>query len=199
MTDTVESGSRSRTRRAILDAAVVVFSQRRTASLGDVAAEASVARSTLHRYFADRAELVHALAQDVLVAVEKVITEAALDQGTPREALHRLAAGYFELGPRIFFLFNEPTFNAPDADERVKQFFERLDEIGKPIEELILRGQREGVFAASLSVDWIIRMFWWMVYIGWEAVDEGALPRLSAPATILQTIEHGISTPPATP
>ncbi|WP_433005759.1 TetR/AcrR family transcriptional regulator [Kribbella sp. CA-294648] len=199
MTDTVESGSRSRTRRAILDAAVVVFSQRRTASLGDVAAEASVARSTLHRYFADRAELVHAIAQDVLVAVEKVITEAALDQGTPREALHRLAAGYFELGPRIFFLFNEPTFNAPDTDERVKQFFERLDEIGKPIEELILRGQRDGVFAASLSVDWIIRMFWWMVYIGWEAVDEGALPRLSAPATILQTIEHGISTPPATP
>lgn len=199
MTDTVESGSRSRTRRAILDAAVVVFTQRRTASLSDVAAEASVARSTLHRYFADRAELVHALAQDVLVAVERVITEAALDQGTPREALHRLAAGYFELGPRIFFLFNEPSFNAPDPDEQVEQFFQRLDEIGKPIEALIRRGQREGVFAASLPVDWIIRMFWWMVYIGWEAVDEGALPRLSAPATILQTIEHGISAPPATP
>ncbi|WP_020389188.1 TetR/AcrR family transcriptional regulator [Kribbella catacumbae] len=195
MTDTVESGSRSRTRRAILDAAVVVFSQRRTASLGDVAAEAGVARSTLHRYFADRAELVHALAADVLVAVEKTIDDSALDQGTPREALHRLAAGYFELGPRIFFLYNEPSFNAPEPDERVKGFFQKLEASGKPIEALIERGHREGVFATSLSADWIIRMFWWMVYIGWEAVDEGALPRLSAPATILQTIEHGILAP----
>lgn len=195
MTDTVESGSRTRTRRAILDAAVVVFSQRRTASLGDVAAEAGVARSTLHRYFADRAELIHALAADVLVAVEKAISDAALDQGTPREALHRLAAAYFELGPRIFFLYNEPSFNDPEADERVKGFFQQLEESGKPVEALIERGHREGVFAASLSVDWINRVFWWMVYIGWEAVDEGALPRLSAPATILQTIEHGILAP----
>ncbi len=195
MTDTVESGSRSRTRRAILDAAVVVFSQRRTASLGDVAAEAGVARSTLHRYFPDRAELIHALAADVLVAVEKAISDADLDEGTPREALHRLAAAYFELGPRIFFLYNEPSFNNPDADERVKAFFAQLEQSGKPVEALIERGHREGVFAASLSVDWINRVFWWMVYIGWEAVDEGALPRLSAPAAILQTIEHGILAP----
>lgn len=199
MTDTVESGSRSRTRRAILDAAVIVFSQRRTASLADVAAEAGVARSTLHRYFADRTELIHALAADVLVAVQKTISDAALDQGTPREALHRLAAGYFELGPRIFFLYNEPSFNNPDADDQVKDFFAQLEEIGKPVEALIERGHREGVFAASLSADWINRVFWWMVYIGWEAVDEGTLPRLSAPATILQTIEHGICAPPATP
>jgi AcrR family transcriptional regulator len=196
MTDTVESGSRSRTRRAILDAAVVVFTQRRTASLADVAAEASVARSTLHRYFADRAELVHALAEDVLGDVERVMTEAALDQGSPREALQRLTSGYFGLGPRIFFLFNEPSFNDPEPDERVRAFFSRLDEVGKPVEALIERGHREGVFAESLTVGWITRMLWWMVYIGWEAVDEGDLPRLAAPATILQTIEHGILRPP---
>ena len=72
-----------------------------------------------------------------------------------------------------------------------------LTKVGKPVEALIERGHREGVFAETLTVDWITRMLWWMVYIGWEAVDEGALPRLSASATILQTIEDGILSPPS--
>jgi len=197
MTDTVESGSRSRTRRAILDAAVVVFARRRNASLGEVAAEAKVARSTLHRYFADRSELVHALAEDVLVAFERAIADAALDQGPPQEALRRLIAGYFGLGQRIFFIFNEPTFNQPDPGPEVLRFFEKLDRAGKPVETLIDRGHRDGVFAATLGVDWITRMLMWMVFIGWEAVEDNALSRLAAPATILQTIETGILTPPA--
>jgi len=194
MTEAAESGSRSRTRRAILDAAVVVFTQRRTASLGDVAAEAKVARSTLHRYFADRAELVNAIADDVLVAIEQAIEDAAVDEGSPQEALRRLSAGYFNLGPRIFFLFNEPTFNRPDPPPEVERFWQRLEEVGKPVERLIERGHRDGVFAPGLSVSWIIRVLWWLVYIGWEAVEEGDLPRLGAPATILQTLEHGILT-----
>jgi len=197
MTDTVESGSRTRTRRAILDAAVVVFAKRRNASLSEVAAEAKVARSTLHRYFADRAELVFALAEDVLVGFERAIADAELDQGPPLEAFRRLVVGYSALGQRIFFLFNEPTFYQPDPDPDVARFFEKLEQASKPIEALIDRGHREGVFAANLSVDWITRILMWMVFIGWEAVEENALSRLAAPATILQTIETGILAPPS--
>ncbi|WP_433159485.1 TetR/AcrR family transcriptional regulator [Kribbella sp. CA-247076] len=192
-----ESGSRSRTRRAILDAAVEMFSKRRTASLGDIAAEAQVARSTLHRYFPDRESLVRALAADVLVLVEQTVQEAQLDQGPAREALQRLMAGWFDLGPRLFFLFNEPSFTTtyPQAAQWVQDFFTRLDEVGKPIEELIARGHADGVFAQSLPPAWISRLVWWMVYIGWEAVAEGDLTRLTAPTAVLQTLESGILTP----
>lgn len=195
MTDTVESGSRSRTRRAILDAAVRVFAQRRAASLADVAAEAKVARSTLHRYFADRAELVHALADDLLAAFERVITEAETGKGSAREALHRLIGGYLGLGERIYFLFSEPTFNQPDPDSEVAKFFEKLDVVCEPVEVLIVRGQDEGVIARNMSIDWIMRMLLWMVFIGWDAVEDKALSRHEAQAIVLQTIESGILTP----
>jgi AcrR family transcriptional regulator len=197
MTDRAESGSRSRTRRAILDAAVLVFSKRRTASLGDIAAEAQVARSTLHRYFADRDALVRALSEDVLELIERTIQEAQLDQGPAREALHRLMTSWFDLGPRLFFLFNEPSFNVtyPEPAQWVQDFFTRLDEVGKPIEELIARGHADGVFAQSLPPAWISRLIWWMVYIGWEGINEGELTRFNGPAVVLQTLESGILTP----
>jgi AcrR family transcriptional regulator len=197
MTEMVESGSRSRTRRAILDAAVRVFAQRRAASLADVAAEANVARSTLHRYFPDRAELVQALADDLLDVFERVIAEAETDKGPAREALQRLIGGYLELGQRIYFLFSEPSFNQPAPDSEVAKFFEKLDLVCKPVEVLIVRGQHEGVIATNMTVDWIMRMLLWMVFIGWDAVEDKALSRLQAQATVLQTIESGILTPSA--
>lgn len=198
MTDRAESGSRSRTRRAILEAAVVVFAKRRTASLGDIATEAQVARSTLHRYFPDREALIRALAEDVLEQTERTIQEAQLDQGPAREALQRLMTGWFELGPRLFFLYNEPSFNTtyPEVAQWVQDFFARLDQVGKPIDQLIARGQADGVFAPSLPPAWISRMIWWMVYIGWEGITEGDLTRFTAPSVILQTLESGILTAP---
>ncbi|MGC4938126.1 TetR/AcrR family transcriptional regulator [Kribbella sp. DT2] len=199
MTDTVESGSRSRTRRAILDAAVRVFAQRRAASLADVAAEAQVARSTLHRYFPDRAELVQALADDLLAAFDRVITEAETAKGPAREALQRLIGGYLELGQRIYFLYSEPSFNQPDPDSEVAKFFLKLDKVCKPVEALIVRGQDEGVIARNMTVDWIMRMLLWMVFIGWDAVEDKALSRLQAQATVLQTIESGILAPQDNP
>ncbi|MFI7063174.1 TetR/AcrR family transcriptional regulator [Kribbella sp. NPDC050124] len=192
MTDRAESGSRSRTRRAILEAAVVVFAKRWTASLGDIATEAQVARSTLHRYFPDRDALIRALADDLLDLIDRTISEAQLDEGSAREALRRLITGWFDLAPRLFFLFNEPSFNTPDPVPWVKDFWERLDVAGKPIEALVTRGQTDGVFTGSLPGTWINRLLWWMVYIGSEAVTEGEMTRYAAPGIIIQTLETGI-------
>ncbi|HUW15956.1 MAG TPA: TetR family transcriptional regulator, partial [Actinomycetes bacterium] len=53
-----------RTRRAVLDAAARLFGKNSTASLSDVAAAAGVGRTTVHRCFATREELVRALVED---------------------------------------------------------------------------------------------------------------------------------------
>ena len=57
-----ESATRTRTRQAILAAAVTVFARDPSAALGEVAAAAGVGRTTLHRYFAERSDLLAALA-----------------------------------------------------------------------------------------------------------------------------------------
>ena len=95
---TVPTGSRARTRQAILDAAVEVLARNPSASLGDVAVAADVGRTTLHRYFPERGDLItalHALADERL---ERATARARLEEGPAVAALQRLCREYFDLG-----------------------------------------------------------------------------------------------------
>ena len=74
-----ESATRTRTRQAILAAAVTVFARDPSASLGEVAAAAGVGRTTLHRYFPERSDLLAALAVHVLEQVAAATERAAPD------------------------------------------------------------------------------------------------------------------------
>ena len=72
------TGLRGRTRRAILDAAMSVLADNPSASLSDIAAAAEVGRSTVHRYFAERTELIKALAVHV-----HALSNAAIEAAEP--------------------------------------------------------------------------------------------------------------------
>ncbi|MEU1179064.1 helix-turn-helix domain-containing protein [Streptomyces sp. NPDC005820] len=52
------------TRRAILDAAITLLATDPTASLSEVAAAAGVGRTTVHRYFPERSDLLAAIGVD---------------------------------------------------------------------------------------------------------------------------------------
>lgn len=59
-----QSATRERTRKAILDAAVSVFASKPAATLSEIASAAKVGRTTLHRYFPERSDLVDAVAAE---------------------------------------------------------------------------------------------------------------------------------------
>ncbi|MBQ1052796.1 TetR family transcriptional regulator, partial [Micromonospora sp. C51] len=61
---TEETGSRARTRQAILQAAIEVLSRNPAASLGEIATAAQVGRTTLHRYFAERSDLLAGVVEE---------------------------------------------------------------------------------------------------------------------------------------
>ena len=85
-----ESATRTRTRQAILAAAVTVFARDPSAALGEVAAAAGVGRTTLHRYFPERSDLLSALATHLLEAVAAAMERAAPALGPAPEALGRV-------------------------------------------------------------------------------------------------------------
>ena len=58
--ESTATGLRGRTRKAILDAAMSVLAENPSAPLSEIAAAAEVGRSTVHRYFAERTELIKA-------------------------------------------------------------------------------------------------------------------------------------------
>lgn len=55
------SRAKERTRRAILDAAAAVLARNPAASIGEIAEAAETVRSTVHRHFPERADLISAL------------------------------------------------------------------------------------------------------------------------------------------
>lgn len=103
-----QSATRERTRKAILDAAVSVFASKPAATLSEIASAAKVGRTTLHRYFPERSDLVDAVAAEATRAVGEAAAAARLGEGTGAEALVRLCHEYFELADLLTVLFFTP-------------------------------------------------------------------------------------------
>ena len=155
----------------------------RAAPRAHVAAAAEVGRSTLHRYFADREELVGAAVDDSLRVLGQSVAEAALDQGPPLEAMRRLVAAMVGVGDRLLFLFGDP---------RVLEGREEPAPTDRPVLDLIERGQAEGVFDPEVSPGWVEQVLWALVYTAAEEANNGRLPRHGVTATVIRTLENGI-------
>jgi AcrR family transcriptional regulator len=180
------SGPRVRTKGAILNAAASVLARDRTATLPDIATAADVGRTTIHRYFPDRETLIHATIEDSIQAVQQSVVDAALDQGSPVDAMRRAVAAMVAVGDRLMFLFGDPraleSYGATGAPMPADD----------PVIELIKRGQAEGLFDAELSAEWIQHVLWVVVLRGCEDADNGGLPRHGVTSTVIRTIEGGI-------
>lgn len=182
----MESGTRSRTRRAILGAAAEVLAQDRAATLAEIAKAAQVGRSTLHRYFPDRDVLVQAAIADAYLVIQQSVQDAAVGDGPPLEGLRRLVAALVGTGGRLLFLYGDPRvldgFDAGDESDSVAQM----------VTDLIGRGQAEGVFDPTVSVEWIQDTLWALVYTGCDSAGRGVLPRHGVAAAVIRMLENGI-------
>lgn len=183
-----ERGSGGRTRRAILRAAAGVLARDRTATLADVAAAADVGRTTLHRYFSDRSILINAAIAASFRDVEQATADAALDQGTPREAMRRLVAALVSVGDQLVFLFGDPRVLQDHGGAAPRG----LPPPDDPVIALIVRGQADDQFDPDLSPAWIQHVLWALVYTGCEEADKGGLSRHGITETVVRTLENGI-------
>ena len=73
------SPTATRTRSAILDAAVRLLARKRSSSMGEIAEAAGIARSTVHRHFPERADLLAALEAYAANELEIATANARLD------------------------------------------------------------------------------------------------------------------------
>jgi AcrR family transcriptional regulator len=177
------SAVRARTRRAILDAAVRVLSANNAAPLGAVAAEAGVGRTTLHRYFPERDDLVKALSADALQRASAATQRARLEEGPAREALERLCQELFELDDLLTLIFNDPQLmSTPDWQEE--------SETDRALMGLIERGQADGTIDPTLPSSWLQYLVWALLYTVWEHSRHTQAPRHEALSLCLRTLRR---------
>ncbi|WP_405851725.1 TetR/AcrR family transcriptional regulator [Streptomyces sp. NBC_00090] len=178
---TSESATRARTRRAILDAAVSLLSTDHAASLGDVAEAAGVGRTTVHRYFPERSDLLAAIGADVRERVAAATDRARLDEGPAPEAMERLCLEYFELGDRLMLLYDVPQFIAWSG-------IEEETPADLAVLALVRRGQEEGSLDGTVDVSWLQEVMWAMLYTAWLQARDRGTPKHTSLSLCLHTL-----------
>lgn len=160
----LSGGARARTRLAILDAAMRVLPKNPTASINEIADAANVGRSTVHRHFKDRSDLIEELAQHVYVLSDQAIARADPQSGPAAAALRRIAEEQLDIGLALDFIYNEQIF------KKKPELFTDLNMGDQLVEATILRAERKD---QPLPTEWRIRVFWTLLRLGAEFVDEG--------------------------
>jgi AcrR family transcriptional regulator len=174
-------------KETLQDIAIKVLIANRGASMQDIAAAAGIGRTTLHRYFASRDELLRELTLAALNDANKATIASRLEEGTALEALERAITINIPIGHRFHFLLNEWRF---DNEEEVHtKNSQQLD----AYEALMRRGQQEGIFRNDLPARWMVNTLTALVFMACESIRDGYTAPRDAPRLVLTTLLAGIS------
>jgi AcrR family transcriptional regulator len=155
---------------AIVVAALRVLAERPTASMQELAEAAGVHRATVHRHFATRDDLLHAVRRRGLDELKALVDDPALSSGSPDVAIERLTRAALELGDRRR-LYRVATL----FDEASEQ---RAAELRRPLVALFARAQDAG----AVRRDYPPTTF----ALAWGGLLLIALPQLASGALTLQ-------------
>jgi len=182
------SGSRA-AKRSLLDVAAEVLVADPSASLTQVAEAAGIGRTTLHKHYATREDLLRAVGHRVIDLWEQVTEMASADDadGGLRAAIEAM----IPIGPQLAFLWRTPSF---DHDQDLET---RWNAFTQDTLTILKRAQDRGVISAAVPDWWLLSTFHAVVYIASERVQLGQLARLDAPGLALRTLLHGIAPAPA--
>ncbi|WP_229074334.1 TetR/AcrR family transcriptional regulator [Actinoplanes sp. DH11] len=210
---TAPTGSRARTRQAILDAAITILSRNPAASLGEVAAAADVGRTTLHRYFPERGDLVAAMQAEAESRLVRARLRARIADDTGADAVRRLCQEYFDLGDVLSLLFRdqgpgdqgpgdsaEPAHDKDNKDDKTDKHGQNDhdDENGPggscdpEFAAMVRRGYADGSIDPDLPPDWVQSLIWSQLYAGWSYLAEPGASRHEVLRLVLRSVEGAV-------
>lgn len=183
------AGEIERHRRAtekILSAATRTLTSNTRASLADIAREADIGRTTLHRYFPTREALIAAITKRALDRLEQVFAGVDFDQSFA-DALTGLIADCLHLGPEMVFVGNNPdAWVDGDPNGRYEQFSSQLAAAAE-------RAQQRGEVRANVPSWWIAELVMLNLWGAWYVVSGGYVGPRAMPPLIMDTLLHGIA------
>lgn len=179
-------------KRPLLEVVAEVLVARPAASLADVAEAAGISRTTLHKQYATREELVRAVGVWATERWEQAIERVADQPGT-EAGLRELFAAMIECAPQLSFLWRNPAF---DEDEELTQ---RYVAVQTRCLAVLDRARIGGLLAAATPDWWMLQTMYGLAYTAWESVEAGKLAPLDAPDLTVHTLLHGLGTPAAGP
>jgi len=185
-------GKRSDARRniaAIQDAALTCLTRDPQASMAHIAQAAGVGRVTLYGHFGTRAELLHAVFARTLREAHQALSTVDLT-GDARDALTRLVTASWRIIDQCRSLLHAAERELPAEHIRTMH-----DQPLRRVQELIQRGQRDGVFRTDLPALWLVAIFYNIVHGAAGEVTAGRL-EVGDAAQMINAVLLAAYTPP---
>jgi TetR/AcrR family transcriptional repressor of mexCD-oprJ operon len=173
----------------ILDAAAACLSRSTTASVGEIAQAAGVGRVTVYGHFPSREALIEATLARLLEQGEAVL--AGLDlSGDPGQALRTLVESSWRLIADASAVLEAAQAVLPPG--RIRELHAKP---AQRVEELVRRGQSEGVFRVDLPASWLVSVLHHLLKGAAADTSSGRLDPADAPHLIVATILAAYANP----
>ncbi|MFL9684558.1 MULTISPECIES: TetR/AcrR family transcriptional regulator [Streptomyces] len=169
--------------RAILEAAERVLAVDPGASMEQIAAAAGVARTTIHRRFANRQALIEALATSAARQLAQAVDDGRPDTAPPLVAMHRITANVLQVKGAWTFALS--LGDDPDSEAAALQL-----DIARRCVAVLARAQAEGLIDEKADLDWVRRVYYALIGESLHGDDSDADPDTLA-ARIIDTLLHG--------
>lgn len=187
---------------ALIDALTAALVEHPAASLGELAAAVGVGRTTLHRRFPTRTDVLHAVGASAAQRFGQAYADAHLELAfvegeTDAASLRRLAdlvARIVPIGPQIAVLFRAGLLDTANDPHTAAE----LRDLDAPLHDAIARGRRRGVLDRDQPTEWLAETLLGLAYIAWEQRRAGTIGSAAAGELAFRLWLGGASSPPAT-
>jgi AcrR family transcriptional regulator len=174
--------------QAILEAAEEVLSEDPGASMEQIGEAAGLARTTVHRRFANRQALMDALAVSAKQQLADAIEAGSPDTAPPLVALHTVTAGVLRTKSAWKFTLGNSLADTSAAAST-------WEDINNKCLDLLGRAQREGLLDPSVDLKWTRQVYYALIS---EALQRhntdphaAAADPDSLAALVVETLLHG--------
>jgi AcrR family transcriptional regulator len=170
--------------RSLLDVVAQVLVMDPAASLAQVAEAAGISRTTLHKNYATRDDLLRAVGYRAISLWEHAVLEADSADGSDG-GLRAVTEAMISIGPQLAFLWRTPAF---DHDAEVDERWRAVETRGLAV---LKRAQAKGVLRADIPDWWLLQTYYGLIYAAAESIRCGRLAPLDAASVLLATFLHG--------
>jgi AcrR family transcriptional regulator len=167
----------------IVSAARECLSRDPNASIDDIAKAAGVGRMTLYGHFRNRKELVDAAMADAVRAGEEVLSNVDLT-GPAQEVLTRVLESSWRLVAESTAILTAAQGTLPAG--RIRELHAGP---AQRVEELIRRGQDEGVFRTDMPITWLVNVVHYVLHGAAEENRAGRLDPEETGRIVIATVQ----------
>lgn len=175
---------------AILDAALVCFTEQPAVSMAAIARAAGVGRVTLYSHFPSREVLLEAVLEQAITRADAALSALDLHALPPDQQLVRVIESSWQI-----LAEHRRLFELAQTELGPTRLREHHNRALQRIEEILTRGRSDGTFRTDLPLNWQVTTVYGLLHAAGDDVNRGRLHHRDAADALTTTLLAAFAAP----